>query len=153
VWWDGNIVSKRYALTVLLILLLAATFSGCTELVNIVNGRDAAATPTAAVTSTPVPSLTPSPEAFQDDVRVTYGKDVQQPVGIWDHYIVYDEEVSADRFFIHLYNINTNMEQTIATGNVRSYDCIGGEAGNGKIALIFNDANRFMLYAIRYGLW
>jgi beta propeller repeat protein len=197
-------VLKNEALIVILILSLATTSAGCTELVNIVNGRDAAATPlpvlvpiqtatptatvtptqaptlmptptltptptpaptlspspannstatpTPSPTPTPTPAPTPEPPAFQNDTRVTGAMNVQQPIGIWDHYLVYDEKVGNDEsYFIYLYDILTHDEQTIASGNVRSYGCIGGEAGNGKVALIFGDYKRIMLYDINSG--
>jgi beta propeller repeat protein len=78
---------------------------------------------------------------------------VMQPVGIWDHYIVYDEKVGNDEFYIiHLYDIRNGSDQTIATGNVRSQGCIGGEADNGKVGLIFGDVYRIMLYDINSGV-
>lgn len=76
-----------------------------------------------------------------------------QPVGIWDHYLVYDEKAGNDEFYlVHLYDIRTGNDQTIATGNVRSYGCIGGEANNGKVALIFGDIYRIALYDINSGV-
>jgi len=78
---------------------------------------------------------------------------VMPTTGIWDHYLVYDEKEGNDEFYlIHLYDIRNCSEQTIATGNVRSYGCIGGEAGNGKVGLIFGDFNRIMIYDINSGV-
>jgi beta propeller repeat protein len=72
-----------------------------------------------------------------------------QPVGIWDHYLVYDEKVGNDEFYlVHLYDILTGNDQIIATGNVRSFGCIGGEADNGKVGLVFGDVYRITLYDI-----
>ncbi len=69
-----------------------------------------------------------------------------QPVGIWDHYLVYDEKAGNDEFYlVHLYDLRTGTDLTIATGNVRSYGCIGGEANNGKVALVFGDVYRIAL--------
>jgi beta propeller repeat protein len=75
-----------------------------------------------------------------------------QPVGIWDHYLVYDEKTGDYEFFIHLYDLRNGTDQTIATGNVRSYGCIGGEADKGKIGLVFGDVYRIMLYDINSGI-
>jgi hypothetical protein len=90
---------------------------------------------------------------YQNDTQVTAGMNVMQPFGMWDHYIVYDEKWGNDEsYFIHVYDISTGNDLTIATGNVRSYGCVGGEANNGKVALVFGGVyNQIKLYDINSG--
>jgi len=104
--------------------------------------------PTPALTSmntptpTPVPSLEPTP-VYQQDTQVTFGRKIMTP-GIWEKYIVYDESVGKDSYKVHLYNILTKADDVIATGNVRSYGCIG----SGKVGLLDEDTTFVYLYDI-----
>jgi TolB protein len=73
---------------------------------------------------------------------------IAQPVGVWDHYIVYDHTVGYNSYNVHLYDILTATDQIIAFGNVRSWGSIGGGPGNGKVGLLYGDDYRIMLYDI-----
>lgn len=106
--------------------------------------------PSAAPTPTSKPSLpaTPTPDAthtpiYQDDVQITRGIKVVTP-GIWESFVVYDEILGTDSYRVHLYNTVSRIDDVIATGNVRSYGCIG----SGKVGLLYGDDNRIMLYDI-----
>lgn len=65
-------------------------------------------------------------------------------LGIWEHYIVYDEKASDGSIKVRLYDINSRQERVIATGNVHSY----GTIGNNKVALIYPETNVIKLYDI-----
>ncbi len=64
--------------------------------------------------------------------------------GIWERYIVYDEYVGKDNYKVHLYDIPLKADEVIATGNVRSYGCIG----SGKVGLLNEDTTIIKLYDI-----
>jgi beta propeller repeat protein len=110
--------------------------------------------PTLSPTPTPAPALTPQPTlqinptpeatpipAYQDDFRITRGIKVVTP-GIWDTFVVYDEIVGTDNYSVHIFNTVSYIDDVIATGNVRSYGCIG----SGKVGLLYGDSNKIMLY-------
>jgi hypothetical protein len=110
----------------------------------------ATVTPTPVPTPTPKPVLqnSPTPEAtpepvYQDDVQITSGIKVDTP-GIWGTFVVYDEIVGTDDYKVHLYNTVSRIDDVIATGNVRSYGCIG----DGRVGLLYGDDYRIMLYDI-----
>jgi beta propeller repeat protein len=88
----------------------------------------------------PTPKATPTP-VYQDDLQITKGIKVVTP-GIWGTFVVYDENVGTDNYRIHLYNTVSRIDDVIATGNVRSYGCIG----SGKVGLLYGDDYRIMLY-------
>jgi beta propeller repeat protein len=90
--------------------------------------------PTQQVTITPVP-------VYQDDFQITKGIKVVTP-GMWGAFVVYDEIVGTDDYKVHLYNTVSRIDDVIATGNVRSYGCIG----SGKVGLLYGEDNRIMLY-------
>lgn len=100
--------------------------------------------PTPTLQIEPWPTETPPPEPdYQNDVRVTTGQKVMTP-GIWEKYIVYDEQVGKDSFKIYLYDISLNTNEVIATGNVRSYGCIG----SGNVGIVDEDTTQIWLYDI-----
>jgi beta propeller repeat protein len=91
-------------------------------------------------TSTPTPTPVP---VYQEDTQVTFGRKIMNP-GIWQRYIVYDESTGQNNYKVHLYDILLRTELVIATGNVRSYGCIG----SGKVGLIDEDTTLVYLYDI-----
>ncbi|OPY25862.1 MAG: hypothetical protein A4E28_02888 [Methanocella sp. PtaU1.Bin125] len=100
-------------------------------------------TPTPTPTPVPVgptPEATPNP-VYQDDFQITSGIKVVTP-GIWGTFVVYDEIVGTNDYKVHLYNTISRIDDVIATGNVRSYGCIG----SGKVGLLYKDDYRIMLY-------
>lgn len=101
-------------------------------------------TPQPTVQIDPLPTVTPTPApAYQSDVQVTSGRKIMTP-GIWERYIVYDEVVGKNSYKVHLYDIPLKEDTVIATGNVRSYGCIG----SGKVGLIDEDTTLVYLYDI-----
>ncbi len=113
------------------------------------------ASPTATPRPTPSPTRLTSPTAvastyvsIPQDTRVSITAGVYSNLGIWDHYIVYDELVSDNNFNIHLYNIDNKQDHVIAQGNVHSY----GTIGNNKVALLYPDTNLIKLYDITTGV-
>jgi len=110
--------------------------------------------PTATPRPSPSPTIRPSATAVATpyvnipvDTRVSITSGVYSNVGIWNHYIVYDEAVSDDNVNVHLYNIDSKQDHVIAQGNVHSY----GTIGNGKVALLYPDTNLIKLYDIATG--
>lgn len=109
--------------------------------------------PTATPRPTPYPTIsspTPLPTAYIDipqDTRVSITAGVYSNVGIWDHFIVYDEAVSDNNIHVHLYDINSKQDHVIAQGNVHSY----GTIGNSRVALLYPDTNTIKLYNIATG--
>ena len=105
----------------------------------------AAPTPTLQIDPTPTPTPTPVP-TYQSDIQVTKSLKIAMWPGIWDHFIVYDEIVGTNGsdYRVHLYNTQNMLDQVIASGNVRSYGCIG----EGKIGLVYGDDNRIVIYDI-----
>ena len=118
---------------------------------------------TVTPTVTPAPTATPRPTAYptyvsptavatpyvdiQHDTRVSITAGVYSNVGIWDHFIVYDETAEDGSTIVHLYDINSKQDHKIAQGNVHSY----GTIGNDQIALIYPDTNVIKLYDISKG--
>lgn len=110
------------------------------------------AKPTAASTPTPHITVTPTVEATTSvevphDTLVSDATGAYSDLGIWDHYIVYDELVSDGDIKVHLYNTDSRQGRLIAEGNVHSY----GTIGNGKVALLYPDTNVIKLYDIATG--
>jgi|AGTN01.2.fsa_nt_gi Periplasmic component of the Tol biopolymer transport system len=105
-------------------------------------------TPQPTVQIDPLPTATPTPQpVYQHDVRVTMGSKIMSPQGIWDGYIVYDEQVGKNNYKVHLYSISTKTDNVIATGNVRSY----GSIGSGKVGLLDESTTNISLYDISNG--
>jgi beta propeller repeat protein len=103
--------------------------------------------PTPTLQIDPTPEPTPAPVVvYQYDIQVTRGMKIAPPPGIWERFVVYDEIADARNrvYKVHLYNTQTMMDEVIATGNVRSYGCIGC----GKVGLLYGDDNRIVLYDI-----
>ncbi len=106
--------------------------------------------PTPTSTTQPTLQTSPTPEAtptsrpvYQFDTQITKGIKVVTP-GISGNFVVYDEIVGKDNYSVHIFNTVSLIDDVIATGNVRSYGCIG----NGKVGLLYGDDNRIMLYDI-----
>jgi beta propeller repeat protein len=101
-------------------------------------------TPQPTVQIDPTPVLTPTPTpTYQYDERVTSLQKVMTP-GVWKKYIVYDEMVGKNSYKVHLYDIPMKTDEVIATGNVRSYGCIG----SGKVGLLDEDTTLITVFDI-----
>lgn len=85
-----------------------------------------------------------APVTYQYDIQITKNLKIAPPPGIWEQFILYDEIAGKNNYKVHLYNTQTMMDEVIASGNVRSYGCIG----SGKVGLVYMDDNRIMLYDI-----
>ena len=160
---EGSILSKVIFLAIILVLVVV--FAACAlfiynSLYPHTTARDPA---TVTPTVTPAPTATPRPTAYptyvsptavatpyvdiQHDTRVSITAGVYSNVGIWDHFIVYDETAEDGSTIVHLYDINSKQDHKIAQGNVHSY----GTIGNNQIALIYPDTNVIKLYDISKG--
>jgi beta propeller repeat protein len=156
---DSFLSKIIFAATILVLILILAT---CAFFIynNVMPHAAATATPTPTplptvkptIVSTPRITVTPTPVATTSidvphDTLVSDATGAYSDLGIWDHYIVYDELVSSGDIKVHLYNIDSRQGHIIAEGNVHSY----GTIGNGKVALLYPDTNMIKLYDIASG--
>ncbi|HEY3422625.1 MAG TPA: hypothetical protein VGK13_05650, partial [Methanocellaceae archaeon] len=151
------------AIIIVLVLVLAAcalfVYNSLYPHTAIANPVTVTPTPTpVSPTATPRPtahptyaSSSPTPQAtpYVDipiDTRVSITAGVYSNLGIWDHYIVYDETADDGSQKVHLYNTDNKQDHVIAQGNVHSY----GTIGNGQVGLLFPN-NEIKLYNIATG--
>jgi beta propeller repeat protein len=99
--------------------------------------------PTVHIDTSPTPTPTPTPD-YQRDVQITNGIKVMSQPGIWEKYVVYDEMIGNNNYKVHLYDSSVKTDIVIATGNIRSYGCIG----SGKVGLLDEDTTQIWLYDI-----
>jgi beta propeller repeat protein len=159
---NDSILSKLIFVAIILVLVLvlaACALFIYNSLYPHTEADPVTITPTPVSTNVTVrPTLSPtkmaSPTAYTSpyvnvpqDTRVSITSGVYSDLGIWDHYIVYDETVSDDNINVHLYNIDNKQDHVIARGNVHSY----GTIGNGQVALLYPDTNVIKLYDIATG--
>ncbi len=162
---EDSILSKLIFVAIIIVLVLV--LAACA--LFIYNSMYPHATTAPAVTITPTPTpvsptatLRPSPSPTKapsatpvatpyidmpQDTRVSITAGVYSDLGIWDHFIVYDEAMGDNTQDVHLYDINSRQDHVIAQGNVHSY----GTIGNGQVALIYPDTNVIKLYDISKG--